>query len=97
MRKRSWVEILISDTARQTFSESDRVVSVRVKNQGTSNALTGWGGTESANNIVLPGTADNFDAGDSGYIDDALTIKFDGAGVNNVILLVLKDSPDNCD
>lgn len=96
MRKRTWVEILVGAQSNQSFKGSDRVVSVRVKNQGTANALTGWN-TEGTPNIILPNTSDTFDAGDSAYMEGDLKISFGAVGNASVLLLVLKDSIDNCD
>lgn len=96
MRKRTWVEMPISAKDRQNYTLADRVVSVRVKNQGTATMLTGWN-SESTPNQILPGTSDTFDAGDSAYMEGALTIDFAAAGNPSGIVLLLKDSPDNCD
>lgn len=95
MRKRTWVEVLVSETARLSFTENDKVVAVRVKNQGAATITTGWN-SETANNQILANTSDNFDAGDNAYMEGDLTIKF-GSGTASAIVLMLKDSPDNCD
>jgi len=95
MRKRTWVEVLVSETARLSFTESDKVVAVRVKNQGTATITTGWN-SETTNNQILPNTSDNFAAGDNAFMEGDLNIKF-GSGTPNGIVLILKDSPDNCD
>lgn len=95
LRKRTWVETLVSDTARFSFSSSDRVVAVRVKNQGTATIITGWD-SESKPNQIPAGNSDLFDVGDSGYTEGQLNIAFSGAGTKICLVTVLKDSPDNC-
>lgn len=95
LRKRTWVEMMVGSETRLTFDENDRVVAVRAKNQGTATMLTGWN-SESTSNQILPGTSETFDAGDSAYIDGALLIRFGTAGNASGIVLILKDSPDNC-
>lgn len=95
LRKRTWVEMMVGDTTRLTFDQNDRVVAVRAKNQGTATMLTGWN-SESTSNIILPSTSETFDAGDSAYMDGALLIRFESAGNPSGIILILKDSSDNC-
>ena len=88
--------MMVGDTTRLSFDQSDKVVAVRAKNQGTVTMLTGWN-SESTSNQILAGTSETFDAGDSAYMEGALLIRFNSGGTASGIILILKDSPDNCD
>lgn len=93
---RSFIEQSIASDERLVIEESEKVVAVRVKNQGTATVYTGWGSSETATNQIPSGGADLFDAGDSGIIEDTLKISFGSTGTRNVVVLKLKDKREIC-
>jgi len=93
---RSFIEQSISSDERININRSEKIVAVRIKNQGTATVLTSWSGDTGINQIPS-GAADNFDAGDSGIIEGSLRVTFSTAGTKNVIVLKLKDETEICD
>jgi hypothetical protein len=99
MWRRVITERLIVATTDVSFTDRDRVASVRIRNIGSTGAatiLTGW--SESTPNTILEGDSDEFTAGDNGILVGQLKIDFSGSGDKKALLHITKTEKDEiCD
>jgi hypothetical protein len=65
---------IFSDKETKVFKGTDKIISVRLKNNGNTTILQGWG---SISDRIEPGESKTISAGENRYIEGELKFDFD--------------------
>lgn len=96
MRKCEPKEQLISDADQLTFTESDRVIGVTLKNQGTSTVKSAFGQSQPFNEI-LPLSSESYGGIDGYLLIGTLYWDFEAGGTDSMVLKIFTDKGEICE